>query len=275
MSLPLRVRGRPVTNAISRGATAAPRRLRANPTKVEKRRQSAKLPKAARVTVSDSGPGIDPEFLPRIFERFTQEDTSPTRPVGGLGIGLALVRELVELHGGEISAENRPEGHGAVFTARFPLQPADTLRQRVLSIAKGTVASAPLDDLRVLVLDRDADSRDLVRAVLEPRGAQVLTVETVAEALEALEVWRPDVLVSDVGSPERDSYALVGKVQTLDAERGGRIPALALTNAARTDARMRELLAGSARDLPKPIEPAVLAAEIARLAGRERRRARR
>ena len=229
----------------------------------------------AQIVVADSGPGIDPGFLPRIFERFTQEDASPTRPVGGLGIGLALVRELVELHGGEISAQNRQEGTGAVFTARFPLQPAGSLDRGSISLASVSVPSAPLDDLRVLVLDRDADARDLMRTVLELRGAEVRTVDTVAEALEALEAWRPDVLVSDSSSPERDSYALVGKVLSLESERGGRIPAVALTSVARSDARVRDLLAATVRNLPKPIEPAVLAAEVARLSGRERRRAKR
>jgi signal transduction histidine kinase len=229
----------------------------------------------ARLTVTDSGPGIDPEFLPRIFGRFTQADPSPTRAAGGLGVGLSLVRELVELHGGEVEARNREEGVGAVFTARFPLQPAELLEPRAPrppSLADGLT---PLDDLRVLVLDHDPDGRELMRMVLEQRGAAVRTVGSVADALEALEGWHPDVLVSDSASPGHDAYALIGKIQSLDAEEGGRIPALALTTFARTDKRLGHRLAEMQCELPKPIEPARLTAEIARLSGRERRRAQR
>ncbi len=229
----------------------------------------------ARLVVADSGPGIDPEFLPRIFDRFTQEDASTTRSAGGLGVGLSLVRELVQLHGGEIEARNRDRG--AVFTATFPLQPAVALEDVYAPdlAAIGSVSSPPLDGLRVLVLDQDSDGRELVRTVLQQRGANVRVVDSVAEALEALEGWRPDVLVSDSASPDHDSYALVGKVHSLEADKGGRIPALALTSFARTDQRLRQMLAEVQRDLPKPIEPAVLTAEIARLTGRERRRAHR
>ena len=226
----------------------------------------------ATLTVSDSGPGIDPEFLPRIFDRFTQEDPSPTRVAGGLGVGLSLVRDLVELHGGEIQAGNR-QGGGAVFTVRFPLHPVAPAVSASTAYEEGIPASPPLDGLRVLVLDQDADGRELVRTVLQQRGASVKTAESVAEALEALEAWRPDVLVSDSGTPEHDSYALVGKVQSLEPARGGRIPAAALTSFARTDARVRQMLESSQRDLPKPVEPAMLMAEIARLTGRERRSA--
>ena len=228
-------------------------------------------PDAATLTVSDSGPGIDPEFLPRIFDRFTQEDASPTRTAGGLGVGLSLVRDLDELHGGEIRAQNKDTHDGAIFTARFPLHAVE-LQPSPLLAPDGDIPSPPLDGVRVLVLDQDADGRELLRTVLQRRGALVRTVDSVAEALEALEAWSPDVLVSDSAAPEHDSYALVGKVQSLEAERGGRIPAAALTPFSRSNQRMRRLLEGFHRDLPKPIEPAVLTAEIARLTGRERRR---
>jgi signal transduction histidine kinase len=219
--------------------------------------------------VSDSGPGIDPGFLPRIFERFTQEDASPTRTAGGLGVGLSLVRDLVELHGGDIRAGNNVNGAGAEFTARFPrhavagADPAPSGAHR---------SSPPLDGLRVLVLDENADGRDLLRTVLQQRGAQVRATANVADALESLEAWRPDVLVSDSATPEHDSYALISKVPSLDTERGGRIPAAALTVFARTDERVRRMLEAFQCDLPKPVEPATLTAEIARLTGRERRR---
>jgi signal transduction histidine kinase/CheY-like chemotaxis protein len=230
----------------------------------------------ARVIVSDSGRGIDPKFLPRIFERFSQADASPTRAAGGLGVGLALVRELVELHGGEIEARNAENSRGAVFTAHFPLQAAELLERHVPAhSAMAHVTSAQLDGLQVLVLDRDQESRELLRTVLQQRGATVRTVGSVAEALEALEAWRPDVLVSDSSSPEHDCYSLVGKIHSLEAEKGGRIPAAALTSFGRTDKRIGKLIAEVQCDLPKPLEPARLTAEVARLAGRERRQAQR
>ena len=129
--------------------------------------------------------------------------------------------------------------------------------------------------MRVLLLDRDRDVRELLSVVLQQRGASVCLASSVDEALEMLESWRPDILVSDATSPDRDAYSLVGKVQSLESERGGRIPALALTTLARTDEGTRRMLSDVKRDLPKPVEPAVLMAEIARMTGRERRRAQR
>ena len=227
----------------------------------------------AILVVSDSGPGIDPVFLPKIFDRFTQEDASPTRAAGGLGVGLSLVRELIELHGGEISAANRTDGHGAEFIVRFPLQPTETLTTSRRSIDESGSGIQVLAGLRVLVLDKDRDARELVEAVLRQGGAVVRSTESVADALDTLESWRPDVLVSDRASPDRDCYLLVGKVASLEADRGGRIPAFALTSLAGTDTNGGNLLARSVRDLPKPLEPAALTAEVARLAGREGRRA--
>jgi signal transduction histidine kinase len=231
----------------------------------------------ARLVVSDSGRGIDPQFLPRVFDRFTQADGSPTRVVGGLGVGLALVRQLVELHGGEIDARNAESGPGAVFTAHFPLQSAD-LRVPPVQACEPfapAIASAPLDDLRVLVLDRDRDGRELLQIVLEQRGAVVRTAESVAEALDALESWRPDLLVRDSGSPDQGSYVVIGRIPSLDAASGGRIPAAALTTFGHSDERMGQLLADVQCELPKPVEPVQLMLEMARLVGRERRRARR
>lgn len=227
---------------------------------------------SAVLTVADSGPGIDRDFLPRIFDRFTQEDPSPTRTAGGLGLGLSLVRDLVELHGGEIRATNKDQATGAVFTSRFPLHSAIVEPVAPPLAAEADGSSPPLDGLRVLVLDRDADGRELLRIVLQQRGAVVRTAESVGDALEALEAWRPDVLVSDSAAPERDSYALIGKVRSLEAHRGGRIPAAALTTFSRTDERVRQMLEPVHCDVPKPVEPAILTAEIARLTGRERRR---
>ena len=231
----------------------------------------------ARLTVRDSGTGIDPAFLPRIFGRFTQADSSVTRTTGGLGVGLALVRELVELQGGEINARNREDERGAVFTARFPLQPAELWSPNGLGhpLLARSSASAQLDGLRILVLDRELEGRELLRAVLQQRGALVQTAASTAEALESLEAWRPDVLVRESGSPQNGSYVLFGKVHALDTERGGRIPAFTLTAAGPTDTRLAQLVAQVQRDIPKPVEPAALTAEIARLVGRERRQAHR
>jgi CheY-like chemotaxis protein len=235
-----------------------------------------RLPDAVRMTVYDSGPGIDPEFLPRVFDRFSQEDGSLTRTAGGLGVGLSLVKDLVELHGGEIEAANRDGAPGAVFIACFPLYTGDSATpdaEAARTDDPDVLSSPSLDGLRVLVLDQNADGRDLLRTVLQQRGAFVRTADSVADALEALEAWRPDVLVSDSATPDHDSYALIGKVSSLEPSRGGRIPAAALTAFARTDERVRQMLQSSQSDLPKPVEPSLLAAEIARLAGREQGRA--
>jgi signal transduction histidine kinase/CheY-like chemotaxis protein len=232
----------------------------------------------AHLIVRDSGSGIDPAFLPRVFDRFTQADSSVTRTAGGLGVGLSLVRELVERHGGVIEASNVETGPGALFTARFPLQPAELLGRtgrHIFPAAARPGATAPLEGVRVVILDRDAEGRELVRAMLQQRGAIVQTAASTAEALELLEGWRPDVLVRESGAPQNGFYALFGKVQTLEADRGGRIPALTLTIAAPTDAHLAQQIAQVQRDVPKPVDPATLTAEIARLSGRERRRAQR
>jgi signal transduction histidine kinase len=221
----------------------------------------------ACITVRDTGPGVARDFLPRVFDRFTQADSSPTRDAGGLGVGLSLVRELVERHGGDIRVANDPRG-GAVFTVRLPLHPEDH-EADVHTAEARPAGEQPLDGVRVLLVDRDRDARDLLSVALQQRGAAVRATGTVGEALEMLEAWRPDVLLSDTLSPERDAYSLVGKVHALEADRGGRIPALALTSLARTDETMKRMLSDVKRDLPKPLEPAVLTAEIARLTGRQ------
>jgi signal transduction histidine kinase/CheY-like chemotaxis protein len=230
----------------------------------------------ATLKVTDSGPGIDPTFLPRIFDCFTQADSSLTRVSGGLGVGLALVKQLVELHGGEIEARNRDDAAGAIFVIRLPAQSVE-LREfesrREISTV-GPFATDSLHGMRVLVVDHDIEARELLRTLLHQRGAEVQVAGSVAEALESLEAWHPDVLVSDADSPRHDSYSLVGKVESLDSDRGGRIPALALTTRGRSDPRLGRLISEVHRDLPKPVEPALLTAEIARLARRDRRRAR-
>jgi signal transduction histidine kinase len=221
----------------------------------------------AQVIVEDSGPGIAPRFLPRIFDRFTQEDPSTTRVTGGLGVGLSLVRDLVEMHGGEIEASNSAAG-GAVFTASFPLQPAAPEPGQGREVP---AASTPLDGLRVLVLEHDRDEGEVVETMLRQDGAVSRVVGSVGDALEQLEAWRPDALVSENPASGRGSYLVIGRVRSLETDRGGRIPALALTAFGRTDQRVRQLLAGTMADIPKPVESAVLTSEIARLTGRVRR----
>jgi signal transduction histidine kinase len=231
----------------------------------------------AVLTVEDTGQGIDPEFLPRIFERFTQADSSVSRTSGGLGVGLALVQELVELQGGEVEARNRNDRNGAMFIVRLPLQHGETVSRDIPSPDADSSAppTPPLDGLRVLVFEEDFEGRELIRTLLLNGGAEVQTASTVGDALTSLEAWRPDVLVSDSLAAEHDSYAVIGKVHSLEAHRGGRIPAAALTPASRTDERLRTLLADVQREVPKPVEPALLTSEIARVSGRERRRAQR
>ncbi len=173
----------------------------------------------ACITVTDTGPGIDPEFLPRIFDRFTQADSSPTRAAGGLGVGLALVRELVERHGGVITAANRTDGPGALFSIALPLHASDQQPRPVVP-SLPSVSSTPLNGLRVLLLDGGQDTRELLSVALQQRGASVRIVASVDAALELLESWRPGVLVSDALSPDGDAHALVGKVHSLEADRG-------------------------------------------------------
>jgi PAS domain S-box-containing protein len=226
----------------------------------------------ARIRVSDTGAGISPAFLPHLFERFRQADSTATRTHTGLGIGLALVRHLVELHGGRVRAESEGEGHGATFTVELPLLAVTTtpvaLRAELTRAPDGLPA---LDGVRVLVVDDEADARELVTAVLERCGAVVEIAESAAEAMVSLDRSVPDVLVSDVGLPGEDGYALVRKLRSsLDAERAG-IPAVALTAYAHPADRTRALLAGFQMHLAKPIEPEELAAVVANLARLRRR----
>ncbi len=230
----------------------------------------------AQVRVSDTGPGISPEFLPYVFDRFRQADGSTTRTHGGLGLGLAIVRHLVELHGGTVQAESAGTGHGATFTVNLPLsQKAFAPSMDEAATTPQTNAGKPEDDgapslqgLSVLVVDDETDTLDYVTETLRERGAEVTAASSVAEAMAALERLRPDVLVADIAMPGEDGYALIRRVRALDPSRGGNIPAAALTAYASSEDRMRVLLSGFQIHLPKPIEPAELAAVVASLAGR-------
>lgn len=230
----------------------------------------------AQIIVSDTGPGVAPEFLPYVFDRFRQADGSTTRMHGGLGLGLAIVRHLVELHGGTVKAESAGAGRGASFTVNLPLsQKAQPALIEEPSGSAQTGASKPVEDgapslqgLSVLVVDDETDTLDYVAATLRERGAEVTAASSVAEAMATLEHARPDVLVADISMPGEDGYSLIKRVRALDAARGGNTPAAALTAYASSEDRQRVLLSGFQIHLPKPVEPGELAAVVASLAGR-------
>jgi PAS domain S-box-containing protein len=224
------------------------------------------------ITIIDTGEGIAPEFLPHIFDRFRQSDSSSTRRHGGLGLGLSIVRQLVEMHGGTVTAESAGAEEGTTFKVIFPLMSVhrklsdvDMTRPVIVSRERTDVPPS-LNDLRVLVVDDEPDARELVAAVLTGRGAAVVSVGSAGEALEEMEKQPFDVLVSDIGMPKMDGYALIEKVRRLPAERGGRIPAAALTAYAGVEDRMRVLSAGYQMHIPKPVEPAELATVVGSIA---------
>ena len=229
----------------------------------------------AEVTVSDTGQGISPEFLPHVFDRFRQADSSTTRRHGGLGLGLSIVRDLVEMHGGTIRAESFGEGLGATFTVRLPMVTAGAgsdeieRRQALLPDDVGMYAPPSLSGLRVLAVDDEPNTRELLSAVLRQYGAEVRVTASTVEALKTLVSWRPDVLIADIEMPGEDGYSLIGKVRALPEGEGGQTPAVALTAYARAEDRMRALLAGYQVHVPKPVTPGDLAAVVAGLAGRQ------
>jgi PAS domain S-box-containing protein len=219
----------------------------------------------ARVRVSDTGQGIRPDFLPHVFERFRQGDSSSTRTHGGLGLGLAIVRHLVELHGGSVTAESGGEGCGATFTITLPLIRASASATPDPSAATSVGGSLRLEGVRVLVVDDDADARDFTSALLEQHGAQVTSSPSARAARDLLEHTTPDVLVSDIGMPGEDGFALIGEVRALGAIRGFWIPAIALTAYAQAEDRNQALSAGYQVHLAKPVDPAALIASVAEL----------
>ena len=226
------------------------------------------------ITVTDSGTGISPDFLPHVFDRFSQADGSTTRTFGGLGLGLAIVRHLVELHGGIAHAKSAGKGQGATFTVRLPVMPEDQQvfsvdvqpPQHVHAVVDSSGNSPSLKGLRVLIVDDELDARELVTTMLEHCGAEVKAAVSADEALEYLENWKPGVLIADIGMPGEDGYALIEKVRSLSLERGGRVPALALTAYARPEDRARALSAGYQVHLSKPVNRFELASAVASLA---------
>ncbi len=234
------------------------------------------------VSVNDSGEGIAPEFIPYVFDRFRQQDASTTRVHGGLGLGLAIVKQLVELHGGSVGVESAGRGMGTTFRVLLPLwvvrpETDEVHGERVHPAAsKGTPLVLPanglsLEGVRALVVDDEVDARGLVKRILEDRGAHVQAAASVPEALEFLSAQPVDVLVSDVGMPGQDGYDLIRQVRALPPEQGGNTPAVALTAYARSEDRLKVILAGFQMHMAKPVEAAELLAQVASLTGRVNR----
>lgn len=227
------------------------------------------------IVVSDSGVGISKEFLPYVFDRFRQADASTTRIHGGLGLGLSIVHQLVDLHGGSVSVQSEGEGKGATFTINLPFvgvinnSPEAESEHTAHSDNVISLDGLPsLQGLKVLVVDDEADTRELIGEVLRECGSEVITSCSAAEALEALQHHKPDILISDLGMPDEDGYSLISKIRALPTERGGQIPAAALTAYARAEDRMRVLRSGFQFHLPKPVDSAELVTVVASLAGR-------
>ena len=227
-----------------------------------------------QIRVSDTGQGISPDFLPFIFDRFRQADGTTTRNHGGLGLGLAIVRHLVELHGGSIKAESGGGAQGSTFTITLPLAPKSTTRRnrvtgdlRAKGVSNGRFTSLPsLEGVKVLLVDDDADTLQVIRIMLNDSKAVVQSAASVKEALETLEWYKPDVLVSDLAMPGEDGYSLIRKIRALGVSGGFQIPAIALTSYVRVEDRTRALTEGFNMFVPKPVQPEELIDAITNLA---------
>ncbi|MHC5766966.1 MAG: ATP-binding protein [Nostoc sp.] len=226
----------------------------------------------AEITVSDTGKGISPEFLPYVFEYFRQADGTTTRKFGGLGLGLAIVRHLIELHGGTIQAESLGEGQGAIFRVRLPLIKKDLTPKQDINIAalNPSPPTEILAGIQILVVDDDDDTRDFHTFVLEQAGAMVTAVTSAKEALQVLAESEPDMLLSDIGMPEIDGYMLMRQIKALQANQAKQIPAIALTAYAGEINQQQALESGFQKHLSKPVEPDELVKAIATLIGRSR-----
>ncbi|WP_375468707.1 ATP-binding protein [uncultured Nostoc sp.] len=216
----------------------------------------------AQIQVSDTGKGIEPEFLPHVFDYFRQADNTTTRTFGGLGLGLAIVRQIVELHGGTVHAESQGDEKGATFTVLLPIKSVEPQT----SEDKGLPDASPnLLGVNVLVVDDEVDTRDLIVFILQQCGASVRAFASASLALDALAVEKPDILLSDIGMPEMDGYMLIRQIRSLPPEQGGEILAIALTAYAGEVDQQQILQAGFQKHLTKPIEPGKLAMVIASL----------
>ena len=229
------------------------------------------------IVVSDTGQGIASDFLPHVFDRFRQADQKTSRQHGGMGLGLAIVRHLVEMHGGSVRASSEGEGRGSTFTVMLPITPVyqvDPSGARVHPAARDLLPDVDdctdrLDGLRILIVDDEADTRELLKEGLQYCGAKVSVAGNAAEALDALVATSPDVLISDIGMPGVDGYDLIRQVRSLPRERGGKIPAIALTAYTRTEDRLQSLRAGYDMHVPKPVELAELVAVAATVVRRK------
>jgi CheY-like chemotaxis protein len=230
----------------------------------------------AEITIMDTGIGIEPQFMPSVFERFRQFDSSSTRRYGGLGLGLAIVRHVVEMHGGTVFVSSPGKGQGSTFRINLPLIAAPDARLTAALSSESDAAEAspsqkrsqPLANMRVLVVEDDPDTLDLLKLVLDDSGADIATAPSAREAVNVFEHWRPDVLVSDLALPDQDGYQLIRQVRSRSSQQGGNIPAVALTAYARSEDRSRALAAGFQMHLAKPIVPKELIAALAHLFGR-------
>ena len=226
------------------------------------------------ITVSDTGQGIDPDFLPHVFDRFRQADSSTTRRQGGLGLGLAIVKQLVDLHGGQIYAKSAGEGQGATFSVILPLAVVRRSFDQPLHALQPSGAPTldfeqlSLKDKTILVIDDEPDARELIKRLLNDRGGNVITADSVDVGLELLKSKRPDLVLSDIGMPVKDGYEFIRTARSLPEEQGGKTPAVALTAFARSEDRTRAMLAGYQVHLAKPVEAQELIATVANLLGR-------
>jgi signal transduction histidine kinase/ActR/RegA family two-component response regulator len=216
----------------------------------------------AQITITDTGKGIPTDFLPYVFEQFRQESSATTRRFGGLGLGLAIVRYLVELHGGTVQADSPGEGQGATFTVKLPLVPHQPIMQ---PDPKPSEFSLNLQGTRILIVDDDDNTREFLAFLLELHGANVMATATASEALTTLTQFKPEALLSDIGMPDVDGYMLMRQVRALPAKQGGTIPAIALTAYAGEIDYQQAMAAGFQQHIAKPIDPEVLIQAIASL----------